>query len=139
MEKSLKAGVAPEHGENLEQVRQRFRNWRENRKRGEHIPPVLWAAAVRMARDHGLERIAGELRVDSFSLKRRLERAGNAVAPGRPLIDTQFVELFSALAPAIPECVIEMENRHSGKMRIELSGNGVTGLAGLCSAFWGAP
>ena len=140
MEKISKVGGrAAEHGESLEEVRGRFGNWRENRKRGEHIPPDLWLAAVRMAREHGLGRIAGELGVDSLRLKRRLEQAGSVVAPGRAVIETQFVELFSELAPTIPECVVEMENRHGGKMRVELAGNGVAGLAGLCSAFWSAP
>ena len=90
--------------------RSRFKRWRESRQRGEHIPPALWAAAVAVAKEHGLHRIAHELRVDYDGLKRRLERAGGAASSG--MLDTRFVEL---------------------------SGNGLAGLAGLCGAFWSAP
>ena len=63
------------HGESLEQVGARFKRWRERRVRGEHIPAVLWAAAVGMARRHGVHHVAGVLRVDQDGLKRRLERS----------------------------------------------------------------
>jgi hypothetical protein len=139
MEQIAKAEPARRQGESLEQVAQRFRHWRETRIRGEHIPPDLWAAAVGLAKAHSLERIAHELRVEHGGLKRRVERAG-VVARGVKL-DTQFVELFAApavIAAGMRECVVELENARGAKMRVELNGNGIAGLAGLCSAFWGA-
>ena len=36
------------------------------------------------------------------------------------------------------ECVIELQNARGAKMRVELSGNGIAGLAGICNTFWGA-
>jgi hypothetical protein len=45
------------HGESLEQVGKRFERWRDARVRGEHIPTLLWAAAVAMAKQHGLHRV----------------------------------------------------------------------------------
>ena len=135
MDQIAKAEPARRRGESLEQVAERFRHWRETRARGEHIPPALWAAAVGMAREHGLHRIAHELRIDHDGLKRRMERAGT-VARG-----TQFVELFAAPAAAgagVRECVVELENARGAKMRVELNGKGLVGLAGLCSAFWSA-
>jgi hypothetical protein len=33
-------------GESLEQVRERFKRWRETRGRGEHVARELWVAAV---------------------------------------------------------------------------------------------
>jgi hypothetical protein len=139
MEQIAKAEPARRQGESLEQVAQRFRHWRETRIRGEHIPPDLWAAAVGLAKAHSLERIAHELRVEHGGLKRRVERAG-VVARGVKL-DTQFVELFAApavITAGMRECVVELENARGAKMRVELNGNGIAGLAGLCSAFWGA-
>jgi hypothetical protein len=120
-------------GESLEQVGERFKQWREARLRGEHIPADLWAAAVVMAKEHGLYRIAHELRVDHDGLKRRLERAGEGKR------DSQFVELFAvpaAIAAGLRECVVELENARGAKMRVELNGKGLAGLAGLCRAFW---
>ena len=139
MDQIAKAEPARRHGESLEQVAERFRHWRETRIRGEHIPPDLWTAAVVMAKEHGLHRIAHELRIDHDGLKRRMERAGG-VARGTK-VDTQFVELFAAPAATVAgmrECVVELENARGAKMRVELSGKGLAGLAGLCSAFWGA-
>jgi len=125
------------HGESLEQVGKRFKRWRDARVRGEHIPAVLWAAAVGMARQHGLHRVAQELRVDYDRLKKRLERAGCAVQAGK--VDPRFVELLvspASAAASLCECAVELENARGAKMRVELNGNGLAGLAGLCSAFW---
>ena len=127
------------HGESLEQVGKRFKRWREARGRGQHIPAVLWAAAVDMVRQHGLHCVAHELRVDYDRLKKRLERAGGAAQAGK--VDTQFVELLVSPVPVgagLCECAVELENVRGAKMRVELNGNGLAGLAGLCSAFWSA-
>lgn len=128
-------------GESLEQVRGRFKRWRETRVRGEHIPAVLWAAAVGMALEHGLDRVAQELRVDYDGLKKRLGPSVGALQASKG--GTQFVEL--AFAPVPPtaaqclcECVIELQNVRGAKMRVELNGPGLASLAGLCSAFWSA-
>lgn len=129
------------HGESLEQVGKRFKRWRDARVRGEHIPTLLWAVAVGMARQHGLHRVAHELRVDYDRLKRRLERAGGAAQAGK--VGTRFVELtvspaLQPTAQSLCECVLELENGRGAKMRVELNGNGLAGLAGLCSTFWSA-
>jgi hypothetical protein len=129
------------HAKSLEQVGKRFKRWRDARARGEHIPARLWAAAVSIVREHGLHRVAHELRVDHDGLKRRLERAGRAAQSSK--VGTRFVELTvsPALRPAaqsLCECAVELENARGAKMRVELNGNGLTGLAGLCSTFWSA-
>ncbi len=127
------------HGESLDQVRRRFMRWRETRVRGKHIPAVLWAAAVKLAVEHGLDRVAQELHVDYDGLKKRLGQAGGAIQTHQG--GTQFVELTFEPVPQAGiqsgcECAIELENVRGAKMRIELNGNGLIGLAGLCSAFW---
>ena len=139
MDESAKVEQARGRGESLEQVAQRFKRWRETRVRGEHIPPALWSAAVGMAKEHGLYRIGHELRVDHDGLKKHLERAGGVARSGK--VDSRFVELFAAPAPTaagMRECVVELENARGAKMRVELNGNGLAGLAGLCAAFWSA-
>jgi hypothetical protein len=139
MNETTKVEQARGRGESLEQIERRFRRWRESRKRGEHIPVALWAAAVGLTKEHGLHRIAQELRVDYDGLKKRLEHAGGAARAGE--VDTRFVELFAApasTAAGVCECAVELENTRGAKMRVELNGNGLGGLAGLCSAFWSA-
>lgn len=139
MDETAKVEQARGYVESLEQIGERFKRWRETRARGEHIPQVLWAAAVGMAREHGLQRVVCELRVDYDRLKKRLEHDGGVVQAGKG--EMRFVELRVSPAPAaqsVCECAVELENGRGAKMRVELNGNGIAGLAGLCSAFWGA-
>lgn len=139
MKMATKSTQAGEHGENLEQVKQRFAQWRVERKPGAHISDAFWAAAVGLVERHGLRRIARELGVDYGRLKKRFER-GVALPPAMTgKGDVQFVEMFAAPASAVaPQtgCIVEMENARGAKMRIELKS--LDGLAGLTSAFWSA-
>ena len=126
-------------GESLEQVEQRFRRWRESRKQGQRIPADLWAAAAGLAKQHGVHRVARELRLDYNGLKKRAGQAGPAARSSK--IDAQFVELFAApasKAAPVCECAVELENARGAKMRVQLTGAGLAGLASLCSSFWGA-
>ena len=137
MKVTTKSAQDAEHGESLEQVKQRFALWREQRERGEHVTGALWDAAVRMAERHGLLRTAQELRVDSGRLTKRLERGAALTPDCGP--GPRFVELFApsvASAAPVVGCVVEMENTRGGKMRVELKS--LDGLAGLASAFWSA-
>ena len=85
--------------------------------------------------------MAIELHQDYAGLKRRFEGDG-AMTP-RAAITARFVELFAPAASMTAaagraECVVEMDNARGAKMRVELSGQGLASLAGLCSAFWSA-
>ena len=139
MDDTAKVEQAREQGKSLEQVAQQFTRWRAARTRGQHIPAVLWTAAVGMARQHGADRVARVLRIDQDRLQRRLEH-GCSAAPAAQ-VDARFVELL--VPPASPaasrgECRIELENARGAKLRVELNGNGLAGLAGLCGALWSA-
>lgn len=125
----------------LLQLKRRFDQWRAGRKVGERIPLELWAGAVASAVEHGVYRVAAELHLDYAVLKRRASLAGGkAPATEAP----RFVELFAPAGPtrpavtSHPECVVEWDNAHGAKMRVELNGNGLAGLSSLCSAFWAA-
>lgn len=123
--------------ENVEQAKHRFGEWRENRKHGEHIPEVLWATAIELAKAHGVERIACELRVDRDRLKKRLLGA-SGVTRVQSAKDG-FVELFAPQAVGMGECVVELSNARGAKMRVQFQGGDMAGLAGMMSAFWSAP
>ena len=121
-------------GNQLERVQSRFELWRKTRKHGSPIPETLWAAAVELAREHGVHRTARALRLNYYSLKERLP----AVA-GRPCSSPNqaaFVELLSAGANGLSACTIEMENAQGGKMKIHLPGLGSPDLAVLSNSFW---
>ena len=128
------------HGGSLEQIKARFALWRKGRRRGERISSALWALAVGLVAQHGLEQTAQALRVDGEQLKKRVAKsAGLPRVASTASAGSKFIELFapSALNP-VPafQCIVEMQNVRGGKMRVELSH--VDGLAGLASAFWSA-
>jgi len=141
MEDTRKVQETSVAGDSLEQVRQQLQDWRAGRKLGTPIPVPLWAAAVAAAREQGLHRVATRLNLDYAGLKRRFEDGG--ATPPRGEVAPRFVELFPPAASMTTatgrsECVVEMDNARGAKMRVELNGQGLAGLAGLCSAFWSA-
>ena len=131
-------------GQSLEQLGLRLKGWREARVRGQRIPMELWAAAVDMARQFGVQPVAKGLRVDYKRLKRRVQGVGGVAPAGKidtRKVDTRFVEMVVSAPSAAPgrsECALELENAQGAKMRMELNGNGLGALGAVCSAFWGA-
>ena len=131
--------VKTSHDESLNQVKERFNLWRETRTRGKHIPAHLWVAAVDLTKEYGLRRIANELHIDYSRLQKRLAPAVETLQISKA--STQFVEMTVAPAPRLvaqSECVIELKNIRGAKMRVELNGIGIAGLADMCNSFWGA-
>ncbi len=143
MELTNKDESASSAGESLEQLGLRLKRWREARVRGQRIPMELWAAAVDMARQVGVQRVTKDLRVDYERLKRRVQGVGGVAPAGKidtRKVDTRFVEMVVSPPSAAPgrcECTVELENAQGAKMRVELSGNGLGALGAVCSAFWG--
>lgn len=120
--------------EKFEQVDQRFKRWRSTRMRGTPIPEALWASAVGLAREQGLNKTARALRLDYYDLKKRLEcAAGPACARHAP---PTFVELMAPRAAGVCECILELENARGAKMRIALKGSDSADLTQLSSVFW---
>lgn len=62
----------PKHTPTLETVQQQFETWRSGKTGRELIPDHLWAAAVRLCRDHPLTRVSRVLRLSFHDLKKRL-------------------------------------------------------------------
>ena len=57
----------------LEKVRRRFEQWRRTHRARSRLPESLWAAAVKLGREHGINRTTRALRLDYYSLKKRVE------------------------------------------------------------------
>jgi len=121
----------------LEGVRQRFEKWRRTRKVRSPIPETLWASAVKMAGTFGLHRTAKILRVNYYTLKKRVEREA-AAASRTPEEDpvTTFFELTPPVASGSCECTMELEDSGGAKMRIRLNGVEAPDLAALSRSFW---
>jgi hypothetical protein len=112
----------------LARLERRFATWRKSRSVGERIPKWLWKAAVQVAAEHGLNQTASVLKLDYYSLKKRVDgsRASSAT----------FVELPSPSFPMTGECVIEMEDCRGARMRVHLKGQDVPDLLPLSRLFW---
>lgn len=64
-------------------TRRAFERWRKNRSGWSRTPEPLWAAAVRLARKHGVNPTAKELGLDYYSLKKHLGSTGTPQPKGR--------------------------------------------------------
>jgi len=117
----------------LEETRRRIARWRERRPyRGAPMPAALWAAAVALARQHGLYPTARTLHVDYGSLKKRLDAAGAGRVPS-----PAFIELPAARPTGLGPCVIDLEGRRGRRLRIEVAGVTVADLVTLTQVAWG--
>ena len=118
----------------LEEARRRIARWRETRPyRGAAMPAALWAAAVALARQHGLYTTARTLRIDYGSLKKRLDPTGRGRVPS-----PAFVELPTAARPTgLGPCVIDLEASRGRRLRIEVTGVTMADLVMLTQVAWG--
>ena len=117
----------------LEKTRRRIARWRERCPyRGAAMPAALWAAALALAREHGLYTTARALHVDYGSLKKRLDATGARRVPA-----PAFIELPAARPTGLGPCVIDLEGRRGRRLRIEVTGVTVADLATLAQVAWG--
>jgi hypothetical protein len=139
------ARQSPDIPHSMRKVYRRFERWRSAHTARLPIPKRLWAAAVELAREHGVSRTAQALRLEYGKLRRLMESASPVVksrmvkAPparcSRPIAPPAFVELMTSPAVGLSECVIELEGRR-GKIRIQWKGPAAPDLGGLSRALW---
>ena len=91
----MRSAIISAPGSELERVRCRFELWRKNRKRCSPIPETLWSSAAKLVREHGLCRTARTLRLNYYSLKKRL-----SAIEGLPCGSPQKVPTFIEWLPA---------------------------------------
>ena len=122
----------------LSRVCREFEHWRRTRPRRSAIPASLWTLAVEHARAVGVHATARRLRLDSYSLKQRVDAAA-AGAP-RASAGPAFVEVVpTGVGPAgVSECVIDLADARGATMRIRLTGPALPDLAALSQSFWRA-
>ena len=122
----------------LEKTRLRVERWRRGVKFRTRIPESMWASAVKMASVYGIHRTAKALRVNYYSLKKRVEKED---ASSSGVAEEGKVPTFLELAPPTRvgggECILELEDTAGAKMRVHLKGVEAPDLAGLSRSFWG--
>jgi hypothetical protein len=116
---------------NLDEVRTRFENWRQNRRGKQRIPDELWSAAIEVARRDGVNPTAAALHLDGGKLKRRMVATDSVSGSAMP---PTFVELMPPTVD-LRECTIELEGR-KGKLRIHWKGATSADVAVLSRALW---
>lgn len=116
----------------LVRLGQRFFAWRKRRARGERIPHALWNSAAKMAAQYGLNLTARTLKLDYYSLKKRMEAAPVQARAAA------FVELPSPPLPGVSEYVIEWENHADRRMRVHVKGQNLPDVLALSRSFWTA-
>ena len=86
-------------------VRRQLARWRQTRPHPRApIPAAVWAAAVVLARQHGVYPMARALPIDYGALKAHVARADGLTEVAGP---PTFVELAAVTAHPGAECVIE--------------------------------
>lgn len=87
---------------------------------------------MKLADSHGLNRTASALRLDYYTLKRRVESKNLPERSATPA----FVELSPPPVQAPRECVIEFEDHSGAIMRVHLRGCEVPDIVALGRSFW---
>lgn len=131
--------------EDVEQLRQRFEEFRRTHAVRSRLPDELWAAAAKLARRDGITATARALALDRPSLQRwtdRLEPRASIKARKSPHRQPRggsgpaaFVELLAASTGTRNSCLVEVESRQGGKLRLELKGIAISQLAELIRTF----
>ena len=145
------ASESPDIPLDMQKVYRRFERWRNAHTGRLPIPARLWAAAMELAREHGVSPTAQALRLEYGKLKQLLEsasplpkrlakrRVAKVRAAGlhrtRSSAPPAFLELMTSPALGQAECVIELQGCR-GKMRIQWKGTTAPDLGGLSRALW---
>ena len=108
--------------EPIRQLQEQLNQFRLTHARRSKLPEPLWAAAVALAREHGIYAVAHPLRLDYVGLKKRLAEAPATERKTRKETTSKpaFVELSAPRRPIIQEGTIEFESARGDKMRIPL-------------------
>jgi len=117
----------------LARLQQRFERWRERHIVRTRISKSLWAAAAKSAANHGIYRTARALRVNYYSLKKRIDPDS---AGAGELSQGTFLELPPSLTASVGECALEWEDAAGSKMRVHLKGFPASDLAALGRSLW---
>jgi len=121
--------IIPLSSPSLEEVKERFAKWRQNRKGKEPIPDELWQAAVGLTSEYSVSKIAKTLSLThSYFKKRMIEVQNNEPA---------FVEFhLSPPATASTHWVLEMDKPDGAKIRISCQNASLPNILEMGKMFW---
>ena len=108
----------------MERVRQRFEHWRRSRPHFSPIPEALWALAVEVAGEQGVNATAQLLHLNHTALQKRVQARKESPHGRAP---AAFVEL---VPPGLSPCTIELEKYAGGQDEDPSSEPSGVGLGG---------
>lgn len=119
----------------LEEVQQRFEDWRKRRKPRTTIPETLWQAAVSLSGQYSTHKISRALRLNHTALRDRIQ-AYTAEKADTSLANPAFIKLDINSPFLTSIYTMEIERPDGCKMRIHSDANSLDIIA-LSKAFWG--
>lgn len=119
----------------LDALRGRIQDWRESRKVPGPMPGGLWDAAVALAKEFGVCRMARALTLDYTALRKRTEKI-----PETGLVKPTFVHLPMTMAPEMaqdsaPGAMIEISTPDGARLHIHLEAGRGLEAASIVAAF----
>jgi len=127
----------PELPTAVTELRNRIEHWRQTRERRTTMPPDLWAAAVALAKRHGVYRVAHGTGVSFDGLKRRIAEAagrGVTVSPAAAFVELSGAHLLSGPMSPGPG-MVELSDAAGMRLTIRLGREVELDMAGLVAAF----
>jgi hypothetical protein len=128
--------------DDLEELRKRFEEFRNQHQSRTRLPEELWHAAAEIAGRRGMNLVCRRLRLDANSLKKWMSTG--ASGPGRKHTRRErstppsaFVELLTPASGVAAGCIIEVESHRGGKLRLEVKGITTSEIAQLIHSFAG--
>lgn len=120
----------------LRRASDQFQRWRDAHELGTRIPEKLWHLATQLAVTYGVSRTANALKLDYYSLKKRLPQGVSTTGLPAPSSQaTAFLELPASAFVASAECIIDLEHCSGAKLRMHYKGV-APDLLTLSRAFW---
>jgi hypothetical protein len=130
--------------EDVEELRKRFEEFRNQHERRTRLPEELWRAAAEIAERRGMNLVCRCLRLDANSLKKWMGRGASGLRPRytrrkRSAVapPAAFLELLTPASRVAESCIIEVESQRGNKLRLELKGIATSEIAQLIHSFTG--
>jgi len=134
----MKASESANDKRRLEEVQERFDQWRHSRNKRGRIPDALWQAAATLYPVYSLHQIAKTLHLNHTKLKQYVhEQQAVSSLPATP---AAFIDLGLTDALITPcECIVEMQHHNGARMRVQVKGQNELDLMKLIRQFWSRP
>lgn len=118
----------------IRRAHERFGRWRARKRGREPIPDILWRAAAKLCKTHGVHRVARWLRLNYTALRDRSQGTGSASSRRAPaFVEWAPAAMPSVAAPAV-EYLLEVERSGERTLRVRVRGAAVAEVATLACA-----